>query len=305
MFRRGRRRAENERLQQENDRLREQLHRYELGWPPGHFYSPIPSLDEVRAREEQIFGNIPDEIPGIDLQVPEQLRLLDRIKQYYPEQPFGAEKQAHLRFYFENPNFSYGEALVLYGLIRHLHPKRIIEIGSGHSSCAILDTNQLFFGGSIACVFVEPYPELLESLLLDGDLGRVEVVREKIQQVDLERFSEPSAGDVLFVDSSHVSKVDSDVNHIVFNILPRLASGVFVHFHDVAYPFEYPREWVYQGRAWNEVYLLRAFLQYSSAFRIRLFNSYLGRFHPTVMETAMPLAARNFGTSLWIEKARM
>jgi hypothetical protein len=77
---------------------------------------------------------------------------------------------------------------------------------------------------------------------------------------------------------------------------------VYVHFHDVFYPFEYPREWIYEGRAWNEDYVLRAFLQYNSAFRIRLFGTWLALRHPEQLHTAMPLCARNPGGSLWLQR---
>ena len=126
----------------------------------------------------------------------------------------------------------------------------------------------------------------------------------------METFSSLGENDILFIDSSHVSKTHSDVNYLFFEILPRLRAGVYVHVHDVFYPFEYPREWVYQGRGWNEAYLTRAFLQYNSAFTIQLFNSFLERFHVALLEREMPLCTRyveaNMPTSaqsLWLKKA--
>jgi hypothetical protein len=107
---------------------------------------------------------------------------------------------------------------------------------------------------------------------------------------------------VLFVDSSHVAKVGSDVNRIVIEILPALARGVWVHFHDVFYPFEYPREWVEAGRAWNEGYLLRAFLQYNRAFSVQLFPTFLARFHPDRFAGGMSPCLRNPGGALWLRK---
>ena len=95
-----------------------------------------------------------------------------------------------------------------------------------------------------------------------------------------------------------------EVRHVRFAArwLPRLAPGVYVHVHDIAYPFEYQRHWVYEGRAWNEAYLVRAFLQFNAAFTVECFNSYLGRFHPDALAAAMPLATRNPGTSLWLRR---
>jgi hypothetical protein len=280
--------------------LQSKLALYELGWPPGHFYSPIPDLSEVRQREHEIF-RIPADLPGIVLRVDEQAHLAHELAHFYPEQPFEDHKTGRTRYFFSNPNFSYGEALTQYGMLRYLQPHKVIEIGSGHSSCVTLDTNELFLGGSLECVFIEPDPSLLLSLLREEDSARVTIISEKLQFVDKRMFESLHANDILFVDSTHVSKVDSDVNHILFEILPSLKSGVYIHIHDVVFPFEYPKEWIYQGRAWNEVYIVRAFLQFNAAFEIVFFNSYLGQVRSELLES-MPLFLRNPGTSLWLRK---
>jgi predicted O-methyltransferase YrrM len=193
---------------------------------------------------EEIFYYLPKEIPGVDLNPAGQLELFSKLKSYHDEQPFTAQRSAPRRFHFENPAYSYLDALVLYAMIRHLRPKRIIEAGSGYSSGVILDTSELFFENSIECTFIEPHPELLKSLMKDGDLQRAELIQARLQDVPLEKFQHLEAGDIVFVDSSHVSKVDSDVNYCLFKLLPQLKSGVYVHFHDVFYPFEYPAEWI-------------------------------------------------------------
>ena len=115
-------------------------------------------------------------------------------------------------------------------------------------------------------------------------------------------FPSLEAHDSLFVDFTHVCRINSDVNRILFEILPGLKSGVYVHFHDIFYPVEYPKEWVYEGRAWNEAYALRAFLQFNSAFRIVFFNTYLNLFHRPIYEMHMPLCLKNTGGSLWIQR---
>ena len=109
---------------------------------------------------------------------------------------------------------------------------------------------------------------------------------------------------ILFIDSTHVSKIGSDVNSLLFDILPKLNRGVYVHFHDVFYPFEYPQEWVYQGLAWNEAYILRAFLQHNDAFKIVFFNTYLELFYREKFENSMPLCLKNPGGSIWLTKTK-
>jgi len=270
--------------------------------PPGHHYSAIPALAEILAEENRIFAVHGRELPALDLREAAQLELMTRFKTYYDEQPFPAQRDDRTRYWFENPGYSYSDAIVLYCMIRHASPRRIIEVGSGYSSCVTLDTNERFFANRIACTFIEPYPELLRSLLRPADLERVEIVPERLQTVPLERFRALEAGDVLFIDSTHVSKAGSDVNYVVFEILPALRTGVFIHFHDVFYPFEYPKDWIVGGRTWTEAYLLRAFLAYNRSFEVVFFNTFLEHFHEQRFAEEMPLCLRNPGGSLWLRK---
>jgi hypothetical protein len=153
-----------------------------------------------------------------------------------------------------------------------------------------------------AFTFIDPDTSTLDALLRPGDRERATIVRAKLQDVPLTTFDSLEANDILFIDSTHVSKTGSDVNRIVFDILPRLAPGVHVHFHDVFYPFEYPKEWVYEGRAWNEDYILRAFLEFNDAFEIVLFGTWLARFHRELLGELMPLTLENPGGSLWLTR---
>jgi predicted O-methyltransferase YrrM len=270
--------------------------------PPGHFYSPYPSIEEIKLKDKEIFESFPREIPGIDLNESEQLALFNELKRYYKELSF--VKTEGLRYFFKKGDVGSPYSpdwLILYCMIRHLKSRRIIEIGSGKSSSVILDTNELFFDNSISCTFIDPYPKKLLSVLKKGDLDRIEVISEKLQYVELSKFSELSAGDILFIDSTHVSKVNSDVNYIFFDILPHLNQGVYIHFHDIFYPFEYPRKWVYSGMAWNEDYILRAFLQYNNAFKIMFFSNFLFRFYEDKLRDGMPFMKNGMG-SCWLKK---
>lgn len=270
--------------------------------PPGHYYSPIPDMAAIRHDEARIFGEIPRQIAGIDLRETAQMELLEQFARYYPDIPFAAQPQPGLRYHYDNPSYAYSDGLLLHCMLRHLKPRRLIEIGSGFSSCATLDTDQHFLGGQLQVTFIEPYPELLMSLITDADRARITVIPKRLQDVDLDVFRALEAGDVLFVDSTHVSRIDSDVNRVFFDILPTLAPGVVIHFHDIFHPFEYPKEWIYFGRAWNELYMLRTFLQYNSSFRVLLMNTFMTHFHRPFFETEMPLCLVNTGGSIWLEK---
>jgi predicted O-methyltransferase YrrM len=285
-----------------NQKNRQSAEENKLFAPPGHFYSPIPDLNEIKQNEEKLFHVRPRTIPGVELNEEGQIRLFDEFKGYYAALPFTAEKTKGLRYYFENPAFSYADGIFLYSMIRHVKPKRIIEVGSGYSSAAMLDTNELFFGNSIECKFIEPYPELLMSLMKENDQKSVRIISAKLQDVDLNEFSSLTAGDILFIDSTHVSKTNSDVNYVFFELLPSLSEGVYIHIHDIMFPFEYPKDWVYEGRAWNEAYLLRAFLQYNSAFEVVFFYNFLQHFHRDRFAAEMPLVLKNSGGSIWLRK---
>jgi predicted O-methyltransferase YrrM len=216
--------------------------------------------------------------------------------------PFQPQKTEGLRYYFENPSYSYSDAILLHCMIRYLRPKRIIEVGSGFSSCVTLDTNQLFFGNSISTTFIEPYPDLLMSLLTETDKNNTRLISCRLQDADIAEFEALGANDILFVDSTHVSKVNSDVNRIFFDILPRLAPGVYIHFHDIMFPFDYPKDWLLQGIAWNEAYMLRTFLQYNRSFEVVLMNTYMEYVHESFFQEKMPLCLKNAGGSIWIRK---
>lgn len=285
----------------EVEQLRRKLASYEKFFPPGHFYSPIPSLEEVRSEENRLFGTPPRTLPGINYREERQVALLRTLHAYYKDLPFPDRKTKGLRYYYENPKYSYGDAIILHLMIRHLRPKRIIEIGSGYSSCVALDTNELFFDNSIDCTFIEPYPDLLHSLMAPGDQTRTRVIPRRVQDVELELFDELAEGDILFIDSTHVAKIGSDVNHIFFQVLPRLARGVYVHFHDVFHPFEYPKEWIYSGMAWNEDYLLRAFLQFNYAFQIEYFATFMFCYHRELLAELLPLCLKNIGGNIWLK----
>ncbi len=274
----------------------------DCAYPSGHYYSPIVSFEDIKQREDKIWQNIRiDGIGGINLRTEEQIKLIHEFEQYYGEMPFKDEKQPNLRFNFINNYYCHTDAIVLYSVIRHFKPKRIIEIGSGFSSAVMLDTNDLFFNNEIQLTFIDPHLGRLNSILTESDQHSVEIIETDVQLVSLDLFKKLNSGDILFIDSTHVSKTGSDVNYILFEILPILEKGVLIHFHDVFYPFEYPKEWVYKGLNWNEDYIVRAFLMYNDNFKIRIFSHYLHKLHHHAFEK-LPLSYSDLGSNLWIEK---
>jgi predicted O-methyltransferase YrrM len=270
--------------------------------PPGHYYSCIPDMKDVLARAEVLFRRDVKACPGVDLREREQIRLLDCMAGYYEEQPFREDRTTGSRYYYPNGFFGIGDAIVLYALFRHFRPRRVIEIGSGFSSAAMLDTSERFLGGSVEFTFIEPHADRLLDLLRPEDSATQTIIRHPVQEVPLDVFRALEGGDVLFIDSSHVLKIGSDVQHIIFNVLPAINPGVLIHFHDVHWPFEYRRETVLKGKTWNEAYAVRAFLQFNHSYEILYFSPFMAEFHADRVRAALPLAVRDPGVSLWIRR---
>lgn len=270
-------------------------------FPAGHFYSPYPDLADITVREATIFSRDKD-VADIDLNEEEQFELLKSLSEFYQALPFAPTKSADRRYHYDNPAYAYSDGIVLNGMLRLLRPRLLIEVGSGYSSAMALDTNELFLDNQIRMTLIEPFPDLVLSLMKPVDRQRVSLIPSRLQDVDATMFETLETNDILFIDSTHVSKVDSDVNFIFFEILPRLKIGVVVHFHDVFYPFEYPREWVNEGRAWNELYLLRVLLQRPSAYKILFFQDMMFHKHRRFYADYMPLCLENGGGNLWLRK---
>ena len=237
----------------------------------GHFSSPYPDMDQLRRHEAEIFAS-PSDYPGLDLREDAQLELLDELAEYYGDLPFDEHPSAETRYYYGNRLYSFSDGILTATLLRHLRPQRYLEIGSGYSSALALDIRRLFLDGEMEVTCVDPHPERLKKVLRGRLLADMVLLEERVQDVDRAIFDELSSGDVLFIDGTHVAKPGADVNHLMFEVLPSLESGVLVHFHDIFVGFEYPREWVYQGRIWNEAYVLRAFLQHNNAFEVMLWT---------------------------------
>lgn len=166
---------------------------------------------------------------------------------------------AETGFYYDNVSFGSGDAEYWYSMIRMVKPKRIIEVGCGFSThlaqLAIQKNRQE--GDIVSCehICIEPY----ERPWLD-DLG-LKVYRQRLELMDLSLFDTLESGDILFIDSSHVIRPQGDVITYFLNILPRLKTGVIVHFHDIFTPFDYPKSWIIdEVRLFGEQYMLEVFL---------------------------------------------
>jgi len=272
------------------------------GFPDGHYYSPILSEKDMilskKMKDTEIFKK---DIPGIkinDCLINENIKILGEIYKNSVMR-FPINKQPQYRYFFENEMFSYMDAIILTLWIQQLKPKYIIEVGSGYTSCVMLDTCEKM-NLDTKLIFIEPHAERLKSLITDTS----NLIEKCVQDIDISLFENLGENDILFIDSSHVSKAGSDVNHIIHRILPNLKQGVFIHIHDIFWPFEYPEDWLKEGRSWNENYILRAFLQFNDHFQIVYFNDYIYRFCSEYAKTFFPEIEKNSGGSIWLKKIR-
>jgi hypothetical protein len=208
-----------QRLHEQIERLSSELKKWRTWKPPGHFYSPIPSLEEVKAHEDKIFGEDANALHAINLDESRQSDLMEAFALHYRGIPFPEIATPGFRYFYRNEYFSYADAVTLYCMLRHVKPRRVVEVGSGFSSALMLDTNEKFLKRRIEFTFIEPHPERLESLILEGDNTSARILRQQVQETPVSLFQELQQGDILFIDSSHVGKTGSDVNYLLFEVL--------------------------------------------------------------------------------------
>jgi predicted O-methyltransferase YrrM len=266
-------------------------------YEPGHYYSPILNISEFK-KNKLIFD---EELLDIQLNETLQLETWNSISKYFEYKIPDSVKGESLRYKFDNIWYANTDGIILYGILRYFNPKKIIEVGSGFSSALMLDTNEFSFDNQIDLTFIEPFPSRLNSLLKEKDKKQVVILEKNVQTVDLNIFKKLEANDILFIDSSHVSKTNSDVNFLFFKVFPILSSGVIIHIHDVFYPFEYRYDWIESGRQWNEIYLLRAFLQNNENYEIILFTDFIQQKHPVLLGKNENLKIKN-GNSIYLRK---
>jgi hypothetical protein len=272
-----------------------------MGFPPGHFYSALVDtrdphvISAVRSRTSRI-----ERIPVDKKRILETLRAFARHRRRFP---FSRDNQGGYRFHLNNTFLGPHDSFALFSIILELEPERVVEIGSGFSSALLLDVNEHFMGSKMSLTFIDPGLEQLRKLIHWSELKKAQIIERRVQDVPYEVFDALRSGDILFIDSSHVSKTASDVNYYLFEILPKLPVGTIIHIHDIFYPFEYPEDWVLnQKRSWNEAYLMRAFLAYNSAFEIIYWSSFASRVLGEELHDLVPLCRGDEGGSLWLRK---
>lgn len=268
-------------------------------FPAGSYYSPLLDLNNLARDAMRIAAASEQAWSTIDLRENEQHVLLEQFLARPSGMPLFEERSKCWRYFAGNEFLVFSDAWALTQMIAHWRPQRIVEVGSGFSSAAMLDARE-HLGLSIELTFIEPFPARLDSLLRASDRATCRVLAKPVQEISVEIFAELDAGDFLFIDSSHVAKVGSDLADLFARVLPAIRPGVLVHFHDIFFPGPYPLTWLEQGRAWNEVLFLQNFLQFNSAFRVEWFNAFAGARFRDRFAASLPRFLEDTGGSLWL-----
>ena len=268
------------------------------------YYSPLNDCDFLEKNPD--LWNNPETPAEIDWQLEEQLQVAREVA------PFVGELQsipAHpptdcSSFGWKNNFWENADALFQYGLVRSRRPKRYVEIGCGWSSLLLKKAlaHNAEEGHHTRVTLIEPFPNQAIFKHLPRDW---KIHRAILQRASFEVFDQLEAGDFLFYDGSHCSKVASDVNWFFFKILPRLKPGVIIHIHDISLPQEYPPPWIFdRGQTWNEQYVLQAFLMHNQAYKILVANRYLFCHRPDELEKLFQKIQPVHGSSFWMQKSQ-
>lgn len=192
------------------------------------YFSPYPDLLEVHKKESELFDR-GKECLDIDFNINRQLELLENMKHIeLPKWSNSNELSEKYRYCYKNSWFLKGSADALYYMMRIVKPHNIIEVGSGYSTAVMLDTNEFYLENKVNIISIEPNAGRLRERLKQTD--RIELHEKKLQDIPVNFFEILGENDILFIDSSHISKIGSDVNYLFFEILPRLGGGYIFIF---------------------------------------------------------------------------
>jgi hypothetical protein len=272
-----------------------------------HYYSPIP---DTRTLKDNLWSKS-SELIGVDINEKKQLELLSlfmsRFKSEYDEFPKHRTSTLY-EYYLNNGFFGSVDCEILYCMIRYFRPRRILEVGSGYSTClsaqAILKNRKEDDNYGCELVAIDPY---LNEILKSGFPGLSKVISREAQDVPFSEFQKLEANDILFIDSSHVLKIGSDVQYEYLEIIPRLKKDVIIHCHDIFLPAEYDKGWVLRDhRFWNEQYLLQSFLAFNDRFEVLWAGNYMNLRHPDKLEMAFSsyTKGQQLPGSFWMRRVK-
>lgn len=270
-----------------------------------YYYSPIPDITQI----SDDFFTKESELIGINLNESKQIELLKRFANTYRKEydQFPEKPTNYYDYFTTQTSYRCVEAQMLYCFVRDLKPKKIVEIGSGYSTMltALAIRKNKSENADYRCDFaaIEPYPN---ENIKKGFEGLSRLISVPVEKVPYKEFEELNENDILFIDSTHTVRAGGDVVYEILELLPRLKKGVYIHIHDIFFPFQYPKSWFEDKRFWAEQYLVQAFLINNDAFEICWTSHYMHRKHSDLLRSNMNFYEPTipFVSSLWLKKVK-
>ncbi len=272
------------------------------------YYSPLPVESQLKKNVNR--WNKPSSMHAISFSVDTMKANFSRLTQVFLDEFLSLEPYNVLQKKGFGPGYPHVDALTLYMMVRQLKPKRYIEVGSGLSTyyCSLAGNKNKSENNPLHITCIEPNPyKALQSI--DG----ISLIQDSVQNVGSECFQTLEKNDILFIDSSHIVKLDGDVPYLYLEILPLIQKGVFIHIHDIPFPFNIPypaKLWVFDKNwpmYWNEAMLLQALLMYNTTFNIHISTPLLRYYDEPFLNATIPFyqsieECPNTFSSLWLEK---
>jgi methyltransferase family protein len=283
--------------------------RFGLDVLPRHFYSEIPSMRKLRATDH---WRRPLSMYGVQgANADEQLRFVESVMNEETRRTLAA-RDLYAEACTANKTNGFGPIVAdfLYAFMRQHRPSRIIQIGGGVcTSICLAAARDAGYEPSITCI--DPYPT---DFLAEMDrAGQIQLVQSPVELLNLDLFTALAAGDLLFVDSTHTLGPAGEVTRIILEILPRLSRGVFVHFHDIWFPYDFDPRIMDRTFFWHETSMLLAFLCGNDRFCIRASLSLLHherqaalgrlfpRYQPMQIERGLRVQDGHYPSSIYLE----
>jgi predicted O-methyltransferase YrrM len=285
-----------------------------MGWvvaPTSDYYHALRPVSELKRHAAR--WHRPSRMAGVAFDLDAMTATLeglvsDHLQEYSALPSYDEIKRQRL-----GPGFTTVDAMVLYMMLRRHRPARYIEVGSGLSTyyASLAAAKNAAEGRPIAMTAVDPFVSAATRAL-----PSLEVLAREAQDVPTDWYGQLAAGDVLFIDSTHIVRIDGEVPHLMLEVLPSLAPGVIVHIHDVHFPYNvpcHPDAYVFDRRwpmLFTEAMLVQAYLCHNPRVEIVLSTPLLRHHREDVLRRLIPgykpLAAEDFDThhgSLWLRCA--
>lgn len=274
------------------------------------FYSPLPSVNDLESHA--VRWNRPSGLQGIRFNLAQMEQDLQRLLSLYLQEFLAFPPFETLAKIGYGPGYTALDALTLYMMVRDLKPKNYIEVGSGLSTyyCSLAAARNASEGSPVRITCIEPYP--FEKLY---EIKGIEIIAKEVQDVHLDIYQQLNEGDILFIDSSHIVRIDGDVPFLYLEVLPSINAGVVVHIHDVPFPYNTPypaKEYVFNTTwpmLWNEAMMVQAFLCFNQDFRIDMSTPLIRYYNESLLQKNIPFYQniqqnpRTF-CSIWLSRNR-